>query len=147
MEFDLYSNGPPRVVSDCLGNNTPDIQLRDLINGMTFGSSGIYSRIWRVFRRNHRNDGGINTALESAGIMDCHGTVTFTSDHPIPSTSGVFVSCFPDCFTEVCADTLANAAAELSGPGNFYSQYVLVIDSTHAVCGECEPTDEGEDDL
>jgi len=137
MEFLLYDNGPPIVVSPCLGNDTPDIPLRDLINAMQFGQSGIVSRIWRVFRRNHRNDGGISQAVIATGVITCEGIVNYAGSATVATAAGVFVSC-SDCHSQVCADTLANAAAILGEPGNFYNTYVLVIDSTHADCADCD---------
>jgi hypothetical protein len=139
MEIVLYDNGPPKVVSDCIGTNTPDILLKDLVNGVTFGIDQVFSRIWRVFRRNIRNDGGTSLVSLATGVLNCHGVASYLGTATVSTAAGIGVGCF-DCSSEGCATALADAASHLGDPEIFYNQYVLVIDSTGAVCarpGDC----------
>jgi hypothetical protein len=132
----LYDNGPPKVVSPCLGTDTPDILLRSLINNLQAGRSGIVGRIWRVFRRNHRNDGAVTQVQLATGVLSCQGIVSYVGNATVSTAAGIGVNCF-DCHDSACADSLANAAAHLGDPNIFYNTYALVLDCSGAVCFDC----------
>jgi hypothetical protein len=133
MEFFLYNNGPPRVISSCLGNDTPDIPLSSFINGMQVGQPNIYDRVWRVQRRNHYNDGHMSTSSPLAvGIVSCQGIVTYTGPAGVSTVAGSLVFC--DC-SDFCMEHIANLQAMIPNiPSQFYSTYHLILDSSGASC-------------
>jgi len=130
--FVLLSNGPAKVFSNCLGNNTPPVALAAMINGMAVGRSGIIDRQWQVFRTNHSTGAKIRV---TAGVISCEGLAIYAGTVMIPTVVGIEVFC-ADCGTVGCATAHAEAADELTNPEN-YNVYTLEIDSAHAACHKC----------
>jgi len=135
LEFALFNNGPPKVVSNCLGTDTPPIPLAPLIHGLTFGQPDIFNRVWRVVRRNHQNNGVVTQSSPLAsGILSCQGVVTYTGSVELTTAAGINVTC-SDCFSTGCEFALAEAALAVgTQPTVFYNTYHLIIDTAAAFC-------------
>lgn len=135
LEILIFDNGPAKVVSTCLGTDTPPIALAPLINGLVVGAPGILARGWRVVRRNHRNDGVVtqSSALAS-GTLSCQGVVSYGGIVQLTTAAGVAVAC-GDCESEGCADALADAADQVANsPTVFYNSYHLILSTSSAFC-------------
>lgn len=133
-QFSIFQNGPPRI--NCNGDDGVDLFVRDFINGRQFGQPGIFLRVWRLFRFNHRNDGIIqqSSALAS-GVLSCQGILTYTGNQLMHTTSGVHCgACCPGAQDQFCQDVLVICNDLLNQPSTFYSEWKIIIDTQNAFC-------------
>lgn len=133
-EFVVYDLGGPQVLSDCSGYNTGDetVTACSLISGMTVGASGIYGRVWQLYRR----DNGTDYVSETTGTVNCEGQVVCFGTHDLTIHYGTGVFCGGSCGTPLCEGLIADAEANLGSHPTQSSEYVLRVLGGD-FCDEC----------
>jgi len=125
-EIELFTYSP-EVSSNCFGY--PDgqpVRLRNIIDGMSVGKSGIENRRWEIWSSFGN--------LIVGGTISCEGEIEYTGSKWYPTTWGIYVGC--GLCNDFCQSGIDLAEAELVDWVDY--TWTLQILTSGAECADCD---------
>lgn len=129
---------PAEVHSNCFGDSIPAaVRLRDIIDGMPVGKSGIDHRIWTVWQmpvENYTPPQYWFPTRIAGGEISCEGAIEYTGTKWMPGFWGASVYC--SICNASCQAAIDAQEANIAGRGNLV--WYIEITTSGAECADCD---------